>query len=149
MAQAGALEAGARQQQHVERQIDAEPALDDRAEQFQHAAGAGAEIEQRAERPVGERVADRVLDRLVGDMQLADAVPLRGVRAEVVLRGGGARGPHRGEPLAVARDRRVVGVELRDQRARELGAAAAFGQAEERPGALAEALDQARPRPAA
>ena len=77
-------------------------------------------------------------------MQFADAIPLRGVRAEIILRGGGARGPHRSEPVAVARDHRILGIELRDQRARELGAAAAFGQAEERPGALAEALDQAR-----
>ena len=61
------------------------------AEQFEHAAGAGAEIEQRAERPVGERGADRGLDRVVGDVQLADAVPLGGVLAEIGLRGGGAR----------------------------------------------------------
>ena len=47
-----------------------------RAEQFEHAPGAGAEIEQRADRLVGERRADRFLDRGVGDMQLADAVPL-------------------------------------------------------------------------
>ena len=53
----GALEPGARDRQHVERQIDAEPALDVRAEQLEHAAGAGAEVEQRAERPVGQRLA--------------------------------------------------------------------------------------------
>ena len=50
--------------------------------------------------------------------------------------------PHRGEPLAVARDGRVGGIEPRDQRARQLGAAAVLGEPEERPGALAEALDQ-------
>ena len=139
----GALEAGAGEQQHVERQIDAEAALEIGAEHFQHAAGAGAEIEQRAERPLRQRLADRAFDRLVGDMQLADAVPLRGVRAEIVLRRRRARGPHRREPVAVARDHRSrSGSSLRDQLARELGGAAAFGQAEERPGALAEALDQ-------
>ena len=51
----GAVELRARQRQHVERQVDAEAALDLRPEQFEHPAGAGAEIEQRAERPVGER----------------------------------------------------------------------------------------------
>ena len=61
------------------------------AEQLEHAAGAGAEIEQRAHRRVRERRRDRRLDRLVGDMQLADAVPLDGVAAEIGLRGGGAR----------------------------------------------------------
>ena len=142
MLQARALQPVARQQQHVERQIEAEPALDLGAEQFEHAAGAGAEIQERAERLVGERGADRVLHRLIGDMQLADAVPLGGMRAEIGLRGGGARRPHRGEPLAVARDGRVGRIEPVEQRAGDLGAAAMLGQPEEGPGALAEALDQ-------
>ena len=55
MAQAGAVEPRARERQHVERHVEAEAALDRGPEQFEHAAGAGAEIEQRAERLVGER----------------------------------------------------------------------------------------------
>ena len=61
MAQARALDAGAGEQQHVERKIDAETALEIGPEHFQDAAGAGAEIEQRAERPLRQRLADRVL----------------------------------------------------------------------------------------
>ena len=57
MFQARAIEPRAREAQHVGRQIDAEPALDRGAEQFQHAPGAGAEIEQRAHRLVAERLA--------------------------------------------------------------------------------------------
>ena len=140
--QAGALQPVARDGQHVERQIEAEAALDLRAEHFQHAPGAGAEIEQRAERLVGERGADRVFHRRVGDMQLADAVPLGGVRAEIGLRRGGARLAHGGELGAVAGDGLVGRIEMRQQRAGDLGAAAVLGQAEERPGAFAEALDQ-------
>ena len=49
----------------------------------------------------------------------------------------------RGQALAVARDRRIERVEPADELARERGAAATLGQAEEGPGALAEALDQA------
>ena len=64
-------------------------------------------------------------------------------RAEIILRRGGARGAHRGEPLAVAGDDRVVGIEPRDHRARDVGGAAALAQTEERPRAFAEALDQA------
>ena len=115
-----------------------------RPEQFEHAAGAGAEIEQRAERLVGERGADRGLHRFVGDMQLADAVPLGGMRAEIGLRRGGAR--LRAPTASRSRSRAMVGSagsSRVDQRARDLGAAAVLGQAEERPGALAEALDQA------
>ena len=145
----GALDARARQQQHVERQIDAEPALDMRAEHFQDAAGAGAEIEQRAERPIGQRVADGGLHRLVGDMQLADAVPLRGMGAEVILRGGGARRPHRGEPLAVAQRGRVGAVEAIDQRAGEFGGRRRARPAGRTPRRLRGSARPARPRPGA
>ena len=89
------------------------------AEQLQHAAGAGAEIEQRSGYgSLGQRRRDRRLDRLVGDMQRADAVPLGGMCAEISLRGLGARGAHGGEPLAVARDGRIGRIEPREQRAR-------------------------------
>src|SRR5450759_3658760 len=64
------------------------------------------------------------------------------MRPEVGLRRGGARGPHRGEPVAVARDGRVGRIEPRQQRAGDLRPAALLGQAEEGPGALAEPLDQ-------
>ena len=50
MPEASALDAGPRQLQHVERQIDAEPAFGLRPEQFEHPPGTGAEIEQAAER---------------------------------------------------------------------------------------------------
>ena len=76
-------------------------------------------------------------------MELADAVPLRGMAAEIILRGGGARGAHRGEPLAVADDDGIAGIEPPDQSARDVGGTAALGQAEESPRSLAETLDQA------
>ena len=47
-----------------------------------------------------------------------------------------------GKPFAIPDRGRVVGVEAGDQRAGELGARATLGEAEERPGAFAEALDQ-------
>ena len=135
--------AGARKRQHVGRQVDAEAALDLRPEQFEHAPGAGAEIEQRAERPVGSAARIAASTGVVGDMQLADAVPLGGMAREIGLRRRGPGGAHAGEPLAVARDGRVGGVEPRRPGARDqLGAGAVLGEAEEGPGALAEALHQ-------
>jgi hypothetical protein len=132
----------ARQQQHVDRHVDAQPTLDARPEQFENAPRSGAEIEQRAERLVGEHVADRALHRLIGDMQLADAVPLGGVRAEISLSGVGARAAHRGQSLAVAHHHRILRIEPCHQRAGNLRAAASFSQPEERPGAFAETLHQ-------
>src|SRR5262249_27951539 len=75
-------------------------------------------------------------------MELADAVPLGGVAAEIGLRRGSPRRAHRREPLAVARDSVVGGIEPNDELARELGGAATLAQAKEGPGAFAEALDQ-------
>ncbi len=75
-------------------------------------------------------------------MELADAIPLRGVRTEIILRRSSARRPNSAKPVAVARDHRILGIESGDQFARELGRAATLGEPEKRPGALAEALDQ-------
>ena len=142
MAQPGAIEPRAGEREHVEREIESQAALDARPEQFEHAPGAGAEIEQRAQGAVRERAADGVLDRRVGDMELADAVPLRRVAAEIGLRGVGALRPHRRQALPVARQRGVVGIETGDEFARQFGGAAALAQAEERPRSFAETIDQ-------
>ena len=143
MFQPGAVEPLARQRQHVERQIEPESALDIAGEQFEHSPGAGAEIEQRADRPVGKRDADRLFNGGVGDMKFADTIPLRGMAAEIILCRGSPAGAHCGEPLAVPRDDRVLGIEPSDQGARDIGAAtAALAEPEERPGAFTKPLDQ-------
>ena len=133
MTQARAIEPRARERQHVVGEVEAKPALDLAAEEFEHAPSAGAEIEQRAERPVGECRADRCLDLLVCDVKLADAVPLGSVAAEIDLRRRGPRRAHRREAFAVARNRRIRGVEPRDQFPRERRVAAALGKPEESP----------------
>src|SRR6516165_10122997 len=134
MFQSAAIEPGAGECQHVERQIKAKTALDIGPKQFKHAPGAGAEIKERADRLVGERGADRVLDRGVGDMQPADAIPLRGVAAEIGLRRGGARGAHRCKPLAVAGNDRIIRIESADKQARQIGCAVSLAKAKEGPG---------------
>ena len=73
-------------------------ALDLGPEQFEHPSGAGAEIKQRSDRRAGSRRVDRGLDRIVGHMELADAVPLGRMAAKIGLGGARALGPHRREP---------------------------------------------------
>ena len=68
MLEPGPLEARAREPQHVGREVDAEPAVDLGPEQLQHAAGSGAEIEQRAQRALGERRTNGGFHRDIGDM---------------------------------------------------------------------------------
>ncbi len=81
--------------------------------------------------------------RAVGDVQPADAIPFGGMFAEIGLRGRRPGGPHLGQPLAIANDDRVGRIEPRHQIVRQCGGAAALGEAEECPVALAVALDQA------
>src|SRR5262249_15269351 len=140
--QAGTFKPIAREQQHVERKIEAKPALNLRAEQFKHASGAGPKIEQRAEWLVGKRGPDCTLDRVVRHMQLANAVPLGGVRTEVTLGGGGTGGADGRDARALAPNGLVAAIEAINQRPRNVGAAAMFGKTKESPGPLAKPLDQ-------
>jgi hypothetical protein len=82
-------------------------------------------------------------------VQLADAVPLRGVGAEIVL----ARPrPGRGAPRTVARGQRInriARIERAPSARGKLGAAAALGERKNAQEPFAEALDQARLRPGA
>ncbi len=119
-----------------------EPAFDLRTEHLQHAASAGTKIEQRAERLVGKRRADRLLHRFVGDMEFANAVPLGGVSTEISLRCCSTRLPHRGQPFAVTRDGLVARIEAFDKRARHVRASTVFGKPEEGPRPFPKALHQ-------
>ncbi len=92
--------------------------------------------------PVGQRGADFRLHGLVRRVQPADAVPLGRMRLEIGLRGGRARGADLAQAIAVARDHRVIGVEPRQQGADRESGLPLLGEAEEGPGAFAEARHQ-------
>ncbi len=70
-------------------------------EQFGHASGAGADIEQRAEAAVAERLAECGFDRAVGGMEQAQRVPFLGVAREPGLGAVGAGSTDRGKVTAV------------------------------------------------
>ena len=89
-----------------------------------------------------QRRTDCVFHRLVGDVELADAIPLGGVSTEISLRRCSTRLPHRRQPFAVTRDGLVAGIEAFDKRARDVRASTVFGKPEEGPRPLPEALDQ-------
>jgi len=122
MPQSGAIEPSASEREHVQGQIEPETALDLRREKFEHAPRPGAEIEKCAHGRLRERADDRRLDCLVGHMQLADAIPLHRVPAKIALRRLGALRPHRGETLAIARERHVLGIEVDDELAASVAA---------------------------
>ena len=86
---------------------------------------------------------DRLLHRLVGGMQLADAIPFRRMRAEIILRGSA-----RASRTAASRSRsRAITGSAGSSRSTSMratpAAVAAVGDPEEGPGAFAMTLDQA------
>ena len=89
-----------------------------------------------------KRCDDGFLHGFIGHMKTADAIPFGGMAAKVALGGGRALRTHRGEPLAVARQRGVSRIEPGYEVAGKLAGGCALAQAEERPRPLPEAIDQ-------
>src|SRR3546814_5861000 len=66
----GQLDPG--QAQHLGRAVDAERAVGGGAEQLDHTAGAGADVDEPADRPVSESAGDRRLDLALGDVERSE-----------------------------------------------------------------------------
>ena len=136
--------ARARDVQHGGAAVDADGPVGPRRQQFEHAAGAGAEIEHGMERPGSDgvehappRPAPR---RRAGTRSRSQ---LRGLGGEIALGLRLARGPHLGEPRAVGRP----APDRRDRAGRTMSRASSASavpmrQREKGPGALAVPLDQ-------
>ncbi len=133
VAQAGTIEVGAGDGEHLERLVEPEAVLDPRSEQLEHPAGSGTEVEHRAVRLAGRAPYDRLLDPLVGDVKAADPVPVGGVPGEVLPRRLGTIGTDGAQSLAVVGDRRIGRVEVGEHPADDAGARPDVGEAEERP----------------
>ena len=115
--------------------VDPDRARGARGEKLEHAAGAGAEIEQIAERLHADHGDQRRFDPLLRRMQRADLVPIGGARGEIGRRLLAPRLARDVEADAVGVHHRIGRIETTQPFARERPAW--FGEAEERPGALA------------
>ena len=141
-----ALELHARIGQHVVIEIEAERAGGAGSKQLEHAPGAGAEIDEKREGTLAQRLVHGGLDLFLGHVQRADLVPLAGMGSEIGLRRFGAGLLHACGAGAVAGDRQIARVETRHDGAGERRLGAGLGQTEEHPAPLAEARDEARLR---
>ena len=103
----GGLELDPGQAQHFRRAVDADRLARARAEQLDHPAGAGADVDQPAERSLAERSVDRALDLAFGDMERADLVPDLGMGGEIAVGGFGALGADRLGPRGIGGEQRV------------------------------------------
>ena len=140
--QAGLIDAGARQRQHRRALVDADGARRARGEKLEHAPGAGAKIEQIAERLRADHVDERRFDPLLRRMQRADLIPIGGARGEIGRRLLAARLARNVEADAVGVHDRIGRIETAQPFARQRPAR--FGEAEEGPGALALARGEPR-----
>ena len=61
-------------------------------EQLDHPAGAGADVDQPAERPLAKRAVDRALDLALGDVERTNLVPDLGMAGEIAAGGLGPLG---------------------------------------------------------
>ena len=139
---AGAIEIGAGDGQHLARHVDADAAPVERRQQLEQPAGAGAEVEHRLERPLADDPADRRLDRTVGRVQRADLVPAGGIGREI---GGRPLLPlalDGAQPFEVALDLRVAVMDARHQRVDEFARGIIVRQPEECPRTFLVAADQ-------
>ena len=96
-----ALKPGARQPQHFGALVEAGDMAGTRGEEFRHAPGAGADIEQSAKRALSQRPCERFFHRCVGRVQHPQRVPLSGMARKIGGGAGCARGADRGEVAAI------------------------------------------------
>ena len=138
----GPFEIDAGHGEHLARLVDPQRMSDARAENLDHAAGPGADIEQILRRGGRDDLGQRRLDLALVDVERADLVPLRGIVAEI---GGGEFGAlalDRGQPLQIKRDRLVGLAAGGDQMPGERACRAARTQAIEDPAAFAKPVEQ-------
>lgn len=103
------LQLGARDPQHFEVLVERHDPLRAGGEQLGHAARAGADIEQVAQRRIGQRFEQMAFDIGVGTVERAQLVPFAGVAGEILFGRRFAGVANRGEFLAVALAQRGKG----------------------------------------
>ena len=133
---------GAGEAEHFAALVDADSLAGERGEQFEHAAGAGAEIEQDVDIGGADQAGERGLDLGLGDVQGADLVPMAGNPAEIGLGGALPGLDDARQTLAIALQERVIGRQQVDDEAGHGCAGAGLGQTEQHPAPLLVAVDQ-------
>jgi len=139
---AGLVEIGACHTQHVAAGIDANCPAIAAGEKLQHAAGAGAEIEQGIDRIAAEQLDDGGIHLFISRMQAAKLVPFGSVTAEIGLRTLGAVAFDGGKTLAVPLYDRIVFGDMLQEVTHQRCGLALMRQPEIGPGALLIAIDE-------
>ncbi len=104
-----------------------------RSQQLEHAAGAGAEIEQIDDGLVAKRLENRVLDHVLGRVKGAQAVPFGREAREEGLRRMGPLRAHGLQTAAIVQQKRIGTVEGVQHRSQGPGRRTTIRQAKEGP----------------
>ncbi len=142
IAQSRTLQSRARDIEHGRTLIDADRLVSKWRDELEHAAGAGAEIENSMKRRMSDHLSHCRLDQFFRHMQRANAIPMRCLSGEIA--GGllGAGAPDFVEPSVVRKTRRIGMIDVSDDVAGEPCPRAVIGDQEEGPCPLAVALHQ-------
>ncbi len=143
MVDAGTGQARPRHGEHFAARIDADAALVAVGQHFQHAPGAGAQVDQRINAPFAHCLDDSGFHCLFRHMQRLEQVPAAGNLGEILAGLRLLAGPRRLLPLAVAAALDIVLVDPADQPLHQRCRIAIGRQSVIGPGALGIALDQA------
>ena len=143
--QAGGVQVGTGHRQHFAREIDAHRAPDARTEQLEHAAGAGADIEQIPDAVVRKEIDQRPLDLFLVHIERADVIPIGSVCAEIGRRRIGARPFDLRQAFEIELERLVVAWDEIHQRLRQPGWTALLHQTVEHPSPLAKPVENPGP----
>jgi len=142
IAQPGIFQIGAGDIEHGVVDIDADTALHTVSEQFQHPACPNADINHQIEWPVPGQLAHFSLDLVVGQVELADPVPILGDTFKIGLCGFGTCFLGAFQSGNVPRDDRVIGRHHVIDQFSQTSPATAIGQAIEDIGPFRQAFGQ-------
>src|SRR5258707_11265307 len=106
--EAGAFEVDAGHGEHLARLVDTERLRYPRRQDFQHAAGAGADIEQVARRGCLNNLLQSGFDLALVDVERTNAMPLRRIVAEIRRGQLHALALDHRQPLQVEHDGRIA-----------------------------------------
>ncbi len=129
--------------EHLGAQVDADSEADPRREQFEDPSGTRPDIEQGVNVEVLDGAEERVLEVLVGDVEIAERIPVIGDALEVGGSGFGPSGPHHRETVEVTLYCGVIEIDERQHGIEEVPPDAHMSGAIEDAGALGLTVEQA------
>lgn len=138
------VEPAASEVEHLIAEVEAHSSPDPVGEDFEHSTRAGTNVEQLVDIEVSDSAQHGLLDLIIGDMAGTHAIPISSDSLEVLGCNFGPLCPDSRQPTQVALEARIVVVDQRQKRIKQLSAWPGSSWPIERACALGMALENAR-----